>query len=298
MQELKSLLTPQTRMLYDQYAQTQYEKPLRTDKKKDVDEKFELIEEIGRGGMGVVFKARDKILNRDVALKFLPDEYAGNREIVDRFLKEARSVASLNHPNIVIVYEAGFYDNKVFISMEYIDGPTVKQLIEKSKMLADNIVIFISAQICRGLEYAHYKKIIHRDIKPSNVMLTKKKVAKIMDFGLAKAIEEIQKGYTVVGGTPYYMSPEQTLGGKVDHRTDIYSLGITIYEMVTGRVPFSGGDVGYHHIHTLPPKPSEFNRGINPLLESVIMKCLEKEPKNRFQSAKELFEALKKIKSY
>lgn len=288
--ELKQLLTPSSRREIEALADT---KDLRR-KEKPI-EKYEIIEEIGKGGMGIVYKARDKILDRIVALKVLPQELASNKEAVESFMKEAKACASLIHPNIVTVYEAGFFKDSLFISMEFIDGPSIKEMLDKEERLNYKYVVFIAAQVCKGLNFAHSKRIIHRDIKPGNIMLTSKKVVKIVDFGLARVIEEVRRGYTVTSGTPYYMSPEQTLGEEVDHRTDIYSLGVTMYEMLTGEPPFSGGDIGYHHVHTPPPPIREFVPDVHPKLEAIVLKCLEKKPEKRFQSTRELFLALREV---
>lgn len=292
--ELKQMLTPTSRKRYEELTETQRITPPKAPRPERED-KFEIIEKVGRGGMGIVFKARDTILDRIVALKILSPELSHNAEAVQRFLKEAKACASLNHPHIVTIYEAGMMKDTLYISMEFIDGPTVKKLIEEYGQLPIKHVIFITAQVCKGLEYAHSRGIIHRDIKPSNIMINDKKVVKILDFGLAKIMEEVRREYTVASGTPYYMSPEQTLGEKVDHRTDIYSLGITMYEMIAGRPPFTGGDVGYHHVHTPPPPLREFRSDVPPSLEAIVMKCLEKDRDRRFQSAKELFIAMREV---
>lgn len=292
--ELKQLLTPASKRRYEELTETQKISAPITHSVTKKEDKFELIEKVGRGGMGVVFKARDRILDRIVALKLLSPELSHNREAVQRFLKEAKACATLNHPHIVTIYEAGMMKDTLYISMEFIDGPTIKKLIEEHGQLPPKHVIFIIAQICKGLDYAHSKGIVHRDIKPGNIMINDKKVAKILDFGLAKIMEEVRREYTVASGTPYYMSPEQTLGEEIDHRTDIYSLGVTMYEMMVGRPPFVGGDVGYHHVHTPPPSLREFRPDIPVSLDAIVMKCLEKDKKARFQSARELFFALRK----
>ena len=258
--------------------------------------RYEVIDEIGRGGMGVVYKAKDSLLDRVVALKVLPHGLRDNETAVKNFLREAKAAAAMNHPNLVIIYDAGQREGVFYIVMEYIQGQTVKQILSQSRIIPLPAFMLITGQVCKGLAYAHEQKIIHLDIKTSNIMWTERKITKIMDFGLAKALLDVRNLQTVVGGTPYYMSPEQTLGEEVDQRSDIYSLGVTMYEMATGRLPFREGDVGYHHIHSPPPKPSKFNPKIPIALENIILKCMEKDPGNRFQNTEEIFEELKKIK--
>jgi tetratricopeptide (TPR) repeat protein len=274
------------------YAETKYTVKEKMPSKK----KYEILEELGRGAMGIVYKARDTILQRVVALKVMPKVNIDNKEISEKFLLEARTAAKLNHPNIVTVYDAGDEEGDLFIAMEYIEGLNIKQLLLQKKPMPVQGVLFISAQICKGLGYAHENKVIHRDIKPTNIMWTPKKLVKILDFGLAKVIQEMASTVTIVGGTPHYMSPEQTLGEMVDYRTDIYSLGVTMFEMATGKLPFSKGDIGYHHIHTPPPNPKEFNKNIPDELAGIIMKCMAKKPADRYQSAFEIFDELKKLK--
>lgn len=274
------------------YAETKYTVKEKPPSKK----KYEIISEIGRGAMGIVYKARDTSLQRIVALKVLPKFMIEDSKMIENFKKEAIAAANLNHPNIVTVYEAGEEEGDLFIAMEYIEGSNLKQMLLQKKPIPLQGVLFISAQICKGLGYAHENGIVHRDIKPTNIMWTPKKLVKILDFGLAKVIQEMASTVTIVGGTPHYMSPEQTLGEKVDHRTDIYSLGVTMFEMATGKLPFSKGDIGYHHIHTPPPDPREFNSNIPEELARIILKCLAKKPSDRYQSTYEIFDELKKIK--
>lgn len=255
-------------------------------------QRYEILEEIARGGMGIVYKARDTVLGRVVAFKVLGENLRDNETAVKYFLREARAAAALSHPNIVTVYDAGEQTNEYYMAMEYVEGTTLKELIRRKGALPEDQVRYITVHCCRALQYAHSKGIIHRDIKSGNVMITRDKSLKIMDFGLAKFVREYQKDHTQQVGTPFYMSPEQIIGTDIDHRTDLYSLGCTIYECATGTVPFFKGDLGYHHVHTKPPPP----RGINPALskdmERTILRMLEKTPDERFQNAKEIIEAV------
>ena len=259
-------------------------------------ERYKIIEEIGKGGMGIVYKAEDSLLKRIVALKKLPPQFQRDEKAIARFMKEAQSAAILNHPNIVTLYDLGYEpDGSIYIAMEFVEGKTLKEILKESGPFPVKVIILVLGQMAKGLGYAHKKGIVHRDIKPSNIMWTPDKKVKIMDFGLAAAMEELKEGVTTIVGTPYYMSPEQALGNPVDQRTDIYSLGITIYEILVGFPPFKEGDIGYHHIHTPPPPPSKFNRDTPPQLEKIVLKCLEKEPENRYFSTEELLEDLKDL---
>ncbi len=257
--------------------------------------RYEVIDEIGRGGMGIVYKAKDTVLDRVVAYKVLPANLREHPQAVKNFFREAKSAAALNHPNIVIVHDAGEEDGNYYIAMEYLRGRTVKQILSQENRLALKPVVFIVAQILRALSYAHERKIIHRDVKSSNVMWTDDKVIKLMDFGLAKVVEEVKASQTVASGTPYYMSPEQTLGSTIDHRTDLYSLGITVFEMVTGRLPFADGQAAYHHVHTPAPDPGDYVNDIPESLSNLILKLMSKNPDDRCQSAGEVSGELKKI---
>jgi len=258
--------------------------------------RYEILEEIGRGGMGIVYKARDTILDRVVAYKVLPIILKDHPQALRNFFREAKSAARLNYPNIVTVYDAGEEAGNYYIAMEYIEGETVKQILSRDGKLPLKAVVIIAGQVCRALEYAHERKVVHRDVKSSNIMWSKDKMVKLMDFGLAKVLEEVKGHQTIASGTPYYMSPEQALGKEVDHRTDIYSLGVTMFEMATGQLPFKTGDAVYHHIHTPPPEAKNIIPEIDSTLNEIILRCMQKEPDVRFQSAKELFEALKKVK--
>jgi tetratricopeptide (TPR) repeat protein len=254
--------------------------------------RYKIVGKLGRGGMGVVYKAQDTVLDRTVAFKVLPEQLKENPQALKNFLREAKSAAQLNHPNIVTVYDAGEQDGAYYIAMEYVDGHTLKEIIKHRGRIAPGGIMHVLSQMCEALAYAHESKIVHRDVKTANAMWTKDKKAKIMDFGLAKAVEEVRNHTTVVSGTPYYMSPEQTLGKNVDHRTDIYSLGVSVFEMATGTLPFREGNLPYHHVHTPPPDPREFNAETPLLLCKIIARCMEKDPANRYQSTREILDDL------
>jgi len=259
--------------------------------------RFTLLKVIGRGGMGTVYKAKDNVLDRPVALKIIEKSVAGSADMGAHFLREARAAAKLIHPNIVTVFDADQDEetSEYYIVMELVEGMTVKQILTKNRKLPLEEVLMIGKQVCVALDFAHSRNVIHRDIKNSNILWTADKVAKLMDFGLARVIQEISSFQTIVGGTPHYMSPEQVLGNETDARSDIYSLGISLFEMLTGQVPFLKGDIGYHHLHTPAPSPRTLVPEIPEGIEKVILRCLEKDPEKRFQSAKELLAALESI---
>jgi tetratricopeptide (TPR) repeat protein len=248
---------------------------------------------LGRGGMGIVYKADDTVLDRTVAFKVLPDTLKENPQALANFLREAKSAAKLNHPNIVTVYDAGEQEGSFYIAMEYVDGNTLKDIIKRRGKIAPKGIVHVLSQMAEALAYAHEKKIVHRDIKTANTMWTTERKAKIMDFGLAKAIEEVRNHTTVVSGTPYYMSPEQTLGKNVDHRTDIYSLGVSVFEMATGTLPFTEGNIPYHHVHTDPPETRELAPELPEPLHQIIARCMRKDPSERYQSAREILAELR-----
>lgn len=250
--------------------------------------RYKVLGELGRGGMGIVYKAHDTVLDRTVALKVLPEALRENAQALQNFLREAKSAAKLNHPNIVTVFDAGEQDGRYYIAMEYVDGTTLKEVLKRKGPIAAGGVLNVLFQMCEALGYAHEQRVVHRDVKTANTMWTRERKAKIMDFGLAKVVEEVRNHTTIVSGTPYYMSPEQTLGKNVDHRTDIYSLGVTLFELATGTVPFREGNIPYHHVHTPPPDPREIVPEVPALLAQIIAKCMAKDPAARFQTTREL----------
>jgi tetratricopeptide (TPR) repeat protein len=250
-------------------------------------------DEIARGGMGVVYRARDLVLDRIVAYKILSANLKENEVAVKYFLREARAAGQMSHQNIVTVFDAGEQDGEYYMAMEFVEGQTLKSLINRQGAFPEKLVRYIMVHVSKGLAYAHERGLVHRDVKPGNIMLTKDRTLKIMDFGLAKFVEEVNVNHTRAIGTPYYMSPEQISGKELDGRSDIYSLGVSIFECATGQVPFSKGDLPYHHLHTQPPDPCDVNPKISRELGDIILKCMEKEPARRFLNIQELLAVLK-----
>ena len=269
---------------------------------------YKIIEKLGEGGMGVVYLAEDTKLKRQVAIKFLPHHISANEEERKRFEIEAQAAASLNHPNIATIYAIEEVNEQMFIVMEYIEGKELKDVIERKHAGAEyiqplqmGVIISYAVQIAEGLDAAHKKGIIHRDIKSSNIMITNDDKVKIMDFGLAKIKGRTQ--LTKVGstiGTIDYMSPEQARGGEIDHRTDIWSFGVILYELLTGKLPFTADydqAIIYSILNENPVSPSGLKPEIPLLLNQIIIKCLDKDKNARYQSAKELYKELRKTKT-
>jgi tetratricopeptide (TPR) repeat protein len=267
-----------------------------TDGAQVINNRYAVIREIGRGGMGVVYEAMDRTLERKVALKFLPPAFMPESREVKQLMQEARAAARLNHPNIVTVYDMDTDRDSgaLFIVMEYVDGVNLKEIIDSSHHLPFPVIDLITGQLCDGLGYAHQRNVVHRDIKSANLIWTDDKLVKIADFGLAKIVAEAMLSSTKSLGSPVYMSPEQVLGSAVDQRSDIYSMGISIFEMVSGKVPFEKGDVGYHQVNTVPPPVSQIRTETPDYLSAAIAKCLQKKPEDRFQNTAELKSALSK----
>ena len=256
--------------------------------------RYEIIEKIGEGGMAYVFKARDNLLNRYVAVKVLKDEYAKDELFVKRFRAEAQSAASLIHPNIVSVFDVGEDKTVSYIVMELLESKTLKDYIEEKGVLSSEITLKLAAQIASALQAAHKTHIVHRDIKPQNIILNQNLVAKVTDFGIAKVSNNTSETITSFGktmGSVHYFSPEHAKGGYTDAKSDLYSLGVVMYEMATGKLPFdaeSPVSVALKHIQDDPIEPSELNPKIENALNQIIMKCLEKSTATRYQSAMEV----------
>lgn len=259
--------------------------------------RYEIIMKIGSGGMADVYKAKDRVLNRLVAIKVLKQEYSTDATFVKKFRVEAQSAAGLSHPNIVNVYDVGEDDGVYFIVMELVQGITLKNYIDMKGKLDIREALNISVQIASGLSAAHENRIIHRDIKPQNIIMSRDGKVKVTDFGIAKVADSTTVT-TTAAGTVHYISPEQARGGYSDERSDIYSLGITMYEMVTGRVPFEGETnvaVALMHIQSEITPPRQLEPSIPVSFEKIILKCTQKKPERRYASARELIADLRKV---
>ncbi|MEJ2616359.1 MAG: serine/threonine-protein kinase, partial [Ignavibacteriaceae bacterium] len=257
---------------------------------------YQILEKLGQGGMGVVYIAQDLKLDRKVALKFLPSSYSFDEEAKKRFIHEAKAISSLQHHNICSVHEIDETDvGQLFICMDLYEGETLKELIKKGPFNIEK-ALDITMQIAEGLAKAHEKNIIHRDIKPANIFITNDGIVKILDFGLAKVSAQTQM--TVMGttmGTVAYMSPEQSRGENVDHRTDIWALGVILYEMLTGQQPFKGDyeqAVIYSLLNEEPELLKSINKEIPEQLELIVKKAIEKNPEDRYQNINELLNDL------
>ena len=262
--------------------------------------RYQVIEELGRGGMGRVYRVLDKKLGEEVALKLIKPEVASDEKTIQRFRNELRSARKIGHPNVTRMFDLGEDQGTHYITMEYVRGEDLKSFIRRSGRLTIDKAVTIAGQVCEGLAEAHRQGIVHRDLKPQNVMIDRDGNARIMDFGIARSLTG--KGITGAGtfiGTPEYMSPEQVEGRDTDQRSDIYSLGIVLYEMLTGRRPFEGDtalDVAVKQKSETPPDPKLLNTQISDELDRVILRCLEKKKESRYQSATDLLSDLEAVK--
>ena len=267
---------------------------------KLIDGRYEIIEEIGKGGMARVYKSRDKALNRYVAVKILKEDYKDDKEFVRRFNTEAQAAASLSNPHIVSIYDVGCEDGMYYIVMEYIEGETLKSYIDRVGVIQWRKAAEFSLQICEGIEEAHNNSVIHRDIKPQNIIMTPDGVLKITDFGIARAATQatttMASNNTI--GTAHYLSPEQARGGYTDERTDIYSMGVVMYEMLTGVLPFDDSTavaIALKHIQETPTPITEINPDVPKSLEQVVMKAMTKEQNSRYSSITDMISDINKV---
>jgi len=262
--------------------------------------RYEIIEELGKGGMGRVYRVEDTKLKQEVALKLIKPEIASDKKTIERFRNELKTARMIAHKNVCRMFDIGESGGSNFITMEYIRGEDLKSLVRKMGQLSAGQALSIAKQICDGLIEAHHLGVVHRDLKPQNIMIDTMGNARIMDFGIARSIEgKSITGAGVMIGTPDYMSPEQVDGKETDRRSDIYSLGVILYEMVTGKAPFEGDtalSIAVKHKTEFPDDPRKYNEQISEELSHIILRCLEKDKEKRFQDAVELQKALSDIK--
>src|SRR5215813_7929866 len=267
--------------------------------------RYEILGELGRGAMGVVYKASDPVIGRSVAVKTLKLSEQGtglsHSELLARFQTEARAAGILTHPNIVVVYDAGEEEGLFYITMELVEGKSLQAMLDAGQLFPLPRVLRIMEQACSALQFAHDRNIVHRDIKPANLMLTPDDTVKVTDFGTAKILQFGTVNQTThVMGTPSYMSPEQVKGKVVDGRSDIFSLGVLLYEMVTGEKPFPGQNITtviYKIVNEDPVPPRTIDPSIHPGLSAVVLKALSKDPDTRYQSCREMMEDLKNYRN-
>ena len=267
---------------------------------KIIGNRYEILEEVGLGGMATVYKAKDHVLNRLVAVKVLKDEFTTDTEFIKRFNTEAQAAASLSHPNIVSIYDVGHEDenNLYYIVMELVQGKTLKEIINSEGVLSWKWAVNIAMQIASALELAHKNGIVHRDIKPHNIIITEDGIAKVTDFGIAKAVSNSTiTAFGTTIGSVHYFSPEQAKGGFTDAKSDLYSLGVVMYEMLTGKVPFDADtpvSVALKHMQEEPKEPIELNPEIPTAVNQIVIKAMQKEPSARYQNATEMLHDLSK----
>ncbi len=254
--------------------------------------RYEIIEDLGEGGMGHIYRVLDRTINEEVALKLIRHEVAANPKTIARFSNELKIARKVSHKNVCRMYHLGEEAGTYYITMEFVDGEDLKKMLKMAKPFSEKTAVDIARQTCEGLAEAHRHGIIHRDLKPSNIMIDGEGNIRILDFGIAKSVET--EGLTrtkAMIGTPEYMSPEQVMGEEADPRSDIYSLGVVLYEMMTGRVPFEGDNplsTAIQHQTKSAPAPIELNPRISPNLNRIILKCLEKSPDDRYPTAEAL----------
>src|SRR6186713_1774021 len=264
--------------------------------------RYKIVAEIGQGAMGIVYKAVDPIIDRTVAIKTINLNLSRQEleEYEARFQQEIKAAGRLNHPNIVTIYDVGKTDQVAYMAMEFLEGNELKDIIASGQLPSPDQVVDIASQVADGLWFAHQQDIVHRDVKPSNIMVMKGGIAKITDFGIARLPNSAVKTMTgLILGSPRYMSPEQVIGKTIDARSDIFSLGVVLYEALTGVAPFDGDNVNaimYATVNTTPPPPSSHNRNLPPMLDLIVAKAMAKLLEDRYQSVKEFGDDLREVR--
>src|SRR6195256_2276864 len=265
-----------------------------------VDNRYKVLSRLGSGGMADVFLAEDQQLGRKVALKLLHGRFAADPDFVERFRREAQSAAALQHPNVVGVYDRGSYDDTYYIAMEYLSGRSLKQLIRQEAPLDPVRAIDLTVQILQAARFAHRRGVIHRDLKPHNVIVDDSDHAKVTDFGIARAGASDMTETGSIMGTAQYLSPEQAQGHSVSARSDLYAIGIVLYEMLAGRVALDGESavtIALKQVSEAPVPPSAYNSAVTAELDAVVLRALEKDPQNRFADAEEFIAALVAVRA-
>ena len=272
-------------MLEQIKEQAEREGALRVHSDSQDGSRYEIQNLLGKGGMGSVYRAFDNLLKRAVAYKVLSEKLAAEPEARRQLIDEARAAAGLNHPNIITVHDIGFANGNTFICMELIEGKSYAELLKENRLaIAETMHLLVS--VCQGLDHAHHRGIVHRDLKPSNLLLTDEKRVKIVDFGLSMPIDQGLAG--IVAGTPKYIAPEQARGEPSDARSDIYSLGAAIYELLLGEAPFVGPNLIQQHLHTTVPSLRSRGLDVPAALDELVLHAMAKDPSERFQSAGEM----------
>jgi serine/threonine-protein kinase len=238
--------------------------------------RYRVVAELGRGAMGVVLRAHDENLERDVAIKALTQTVRAYPDAIRLFASEAKALAHLNHPNIVAIYDQAVERSEAYLIMELVEGQTLEKLLHQRGPIPPPIALGLIDQLCAGLAYAHGKSVIHRDIKPANIFVTRDGTVKLGDFGLARVMHEVSIRQTEVRGTPLYMSPEQVVGEDIDHRADLYAVGCTLFELLTGKPPFAEGQVLFLHLTAEPPPPSTLRAELPPAIDELVLALLQK----------------------
>ena len=259
--------------------------------------RYRILRELGRDRMGTIYKANDEALERPVVYKVLSDAVVGDAHVLASLLRASKAMAQLHHPHIASLYGVGKQDRDHYLAMEFVDGISLKEIVDRRGAIAPGGVLHVLVQMCDALAYAHELGVLHGDLQTTKVIWTRGRQIKIADFGLASGLTEADENAVPVAGEPHYLSPELILGHEVDHRADLYSAGVVLFELATGKLPFAQGNIAYHHVHTPPRPPREHNPKLPAFLEAIILRCLSKRPEQRYASAQELLQEIRTLQA-